>query len=422
MSRALAGMALLAAVALALLAAWRLLALGIVSPLPDSDTAASVSMPPSHTPQARLAWAEQQRQAGQLSAAANAARALLHDEPLAAEALVLLARVAEGQQATHAATLFTLAVQRAPRDQYARAWVIGAQLNAGDYAAALTNINTLLNIAPPRVAVFLPLLVDYAQLPAFASALVVTLQSHPGWRAGLLDALRHDGQYPAVDAVYDGLQNAGDLGAAEAADWLAWLGQAGRWGEAYSRWASGLPRTANGTLALIHDGGFDSPWTGRGFDWQVTASSGVLIDRVDDAGGMAVQVSFLGRRAEDIGFQQTVLLAPGQYRLRFRARASDLRSDKGIAWAISCHGDDPMRAVSAPLKGSFEWQTREMAFRVPAAGCPAQTLALVNLGADGAGKIVAGTLWFDDFQLAPVAAAAAAPEAAADAQAVSPPP
>ena len=62
-----------------------------------------------------------------------------------------------------------------------------------------------------------------------------------------------------------------------------------------------------------------------------------------------------------------------------------------------------MQVDTAALLGTFDWKTLSLDFEVPADGCPAQQLALVNLGADGAGKIISGSITFDDVRITPVA-------------------
>jgi hypothetical protein len=93
---------------------------------------------------------------------------------------------------------------------------------------------------------------------------------------------------------------------------------------------------------------------------------------------------------------QWLLLSAGSYRLHFRASGQDLRSDRGLQWTIRCHQARHALAASEPLTGTFDWNANSMDFVVPELDCPAQDLSLDNAGAEGAGKIVLGTLWFDD--------------------------
>lgn len=415
MRRALSS-ALLALAALgAFVVAWRIVTIHMATTLAEKDPQQALAWNPSYPP-ALLSRAQEQLEAGQLEAAMTTARALLRAFPLQAEALVVLARAADAQHDPAVAARFAIALQRAPRDPYARAWMSGTQLQEGDYDQALANIDTLLTIMPSYQGALLPILVGLADKPAFAIAMAQALQRRPTWRGTYLGELLSQGSFDAADQIFGQLQNANDLDSAEASSWLERLKQAGMWGAAYSRWVSGLDLPPGASLALVHDGGFDQAGTGIGFDWRMSGAPGVLVERVELDGGQVAQVSFLGRRVPQLNFAQTLFLAPGTYQLQYRARARNLRSDRGIEWTIACIGDSPIRAHSDALQGSFDWKTLRVRFEVPAQGCPAQELALSNPGAGGAGKIVVGTLWFDDFAITPVTTAesdpAAGPEAA----------
>jgi len=392
----------------ALVVGWRIVVVSMAATLAEAAPQQALAWNPSE-PLALLARAQEQLDAGQLEAAAMTARDLLRAFPLQAQALVVLARVADAQHDPAAAARFAIALQRAPRDAYARAWMSGTQLQEGDYDQALANIDTLLTIMPSYQAALLPILVALADKPAFAMAMARALQHRPTWRGTYLGALLKDGSFDAADQIFGRLQDAHDLDRAEASSWLERLKQAGMWGAAYSRWVSGLELAPGASLALVHDGGFEERGTGIGFDWRMPGAPGVLVERVTLDGARVAQVSFLGRRVPQPNFAQTLFLAPGTYELQYRARARNLRSDRGIAWTITCRGDNPARTRSDALQGSFDWKTLRLRFEVPAQDCPAQELALSNPGAGGAGKIVVGTLWFDDIVITPVPAAEAGP-------------
>lgn len=393
---------LLLVAALALVAAWRIAVTGIDRPEAHAEPPQAVAVQP-RPPAALLQQARQLVVAGRLDQAARSARQLLREAPLQAGALVVLARVT-AQRDDDAQHLFQVALQRAPRNQYARAWMIGTQLQQGDFHAALANIGTLLLFAPPRRDLFIPIMVRLAGRADFAAALVDALQRHPPWRSDLLRALLDQGKARAVASVYQGLADANDLGLREKDAWLRHLMRAGRWGEAYSRWASGLLLAGGSALPMLYNGGFERPILGLGFGWRAPAAVGVLLQRVQRQADHAIKLVFLGRRVPRAGLAQTLLLRPGRYRLTFRARARNVQSDQGLSWRVSCHGDTEMQRDSPRMQGSFDWKALQVLFVVPQTGCPAQELALVNPGAVGPGKIVSGTLWFDQFVVAPLAA------------------
>lgn len=360
-------------------------------------------------PAARLAHARASLDAGESAAAALQARRVLQAEPLQAEGLVLLARVADAEHDPRVSELFRRALQRSPRDQYARAWMIDELLRTGHYDEAIVHVNVLLGFAPWLQEILLPTLAEASSDREFAASLSRALSGHPGWRSALLDDLLARGDPGVIETVYGSLLTRHELSDREARRWFDWLGRAGRWGEAYSHWVSWLQLPAGAGVSLVDDGGFDHSARGLGFGWRMQGGANALIERVREADNTVVRVTFLGRRTSWIGLAQNLFLAPGRYHLQFRAAARDVRSDRGIHWVIACHGGSPMRVETEALQGSFDWKVVERVFEIPSRDCPAQELALVNPGSAGAGKMVSGTLWLDDFVIVPIPAGSDAP-------------
>jgi hypothetical protein len=397
---------LLAALVLAVFAGWRIVATRTSDSLARSAPRHALAWD-ARNPDALLALAQQQLNTDHPRQAATTARELLRSAPLQAGAFTILARAAaaRGDHDT-ARKLFGIALKRAPRDQYAREWMIGDQLQHGDYAAALHNVDVLFGFAPQHRIALIPLLARVAaQDPNFASALGTHLTQRPRWRDAMLAELLAHAPIGTVDDVFGTLQSAaGGLSDDEAGRWFARLEQDGQWGEAYSRWLGWTGVDLSHGIPLVFNGSFERPVSGIGFDWTMRGEPGVEIERVRSAGASgayAAQVTFRRRRANDMGFQQTLMLAPGTYSLSFRARGDDLRSDQGLEWDIACVAGGAAIATSPRLDGSFEWKTVTADFTVPASNCPAQRLMLTNPGAGGSAKVVSGTLWFDDFHIGP---------------------
>lgn len=384
---------------------WRAVATRVSDWLATGDPLRALAWD-SRNPDALLTLAQQQLRNGRPDRAAATARALLRIEPLQADSFGIIARAAEATGETTAARrLYAIALRRAPRDEYVRAWTIGDQLQHSDYASALHNVDVLFGIAPMYQRDLMPLLTRAAGSdPAFAVALGRFLGGQPLWRPAMLDDLLAHASVATVDAVSEVIAATGNgLNDAEAGRWYARLENDGRWDEAYSRWFSRIDVDRRGGLPLVYNGAFQRPATGIGFDWEMRGEPGVQVERVRIGSAFAAQVRFLGRRVDDIGFAQILLLAPGSYQLSFRARAEDLRSEKGMQWDIRCVEGGPVIANSPRLDGSFDWRAESVGFSVPTEKCPAQKLMLVNPGAGGAAKLVSGLLWFGDFRIAPAA-------------------
>ena len=127
----------------------------------------------------------------------------------------------------------------------------------------------------------------------------------------------------------------------------------------------------------------------------------VVIDNKPGASGtQAAHFHFIGRPAGGGGLQQPLLLAPGDYQLSLRAKAEFLHSEGGLQWIVRCAGG-PTVAELGPLEGSFDWDTRRVAFTVPADRCPGQWLELRNPAVRGSAQVVSGDLWIDDIAIAP---------------------
>jgi len=397
--RARAGAWLLAAllIALALFAAWRVIALTQAERWAASDPVRALGWVPDH-PQALLTLAESQLDAGHWDQASASARRLLAVEPLQGRAFSILgqAAAARGDEA-EALALYRIAVRRSPRDVQARAWLTDHALTAGDFAQALQHMDSLLRTSPRYGATLMPLLAQLAADPDFAAELARVLERRPPWRAGLLATLQRAEDPRAADTVLSALRSEGGLSDQEYEQWLAYLMRQGRWGEAYGRWVGTLG-LADGSLPLVYNGNFEKPVSSRGFDWRLTRVPGVSVEFVPDrsARGRAAHASFRGRPVAQVNLEQPLLLGPGRHRFSARMRADALRSERGLEWTVTCLDQTQPIAVSEPVQGSFGWRSIEMDIDVPITQCVGQWLRLRNPVPGGSIQQVSGDLWFDD--------------------------
>ena len=370
--------------------------------LRQGDVATALEWRPRH-PQALLGLAARKLAAGDLDAATSAAHRLLQVEPAEGRGYRVLAQIAVARkQPDRARELFRIAVRRAPRDLPGRAWLAQDALERGDLTEALVQIDHVLTLSPGAGHSVFPVLVQLSGDPGFAEALAETLAKRPGWRSGLLSALRHPktGNPENADAVLAALQRRGGLDAEESAAWIESLLRDGRWGEAHARWAA--PRVAEGQrLPLLYNGDFALEPSGQGFDWRQPAVAGAILEfEAAPSGGRAVHARFLGRRIAGPLLEHALLLAPGEYQLTFRRRLEGLRSDNGLQWTLACA--EPGGAVlgrSQPLNGSRGWQVEELVFTVPASGCTGQWLRFGNAGQAKAWQLVSGDAWLSSLAI-----------------------
>ncbi|SFN31910.1 hypothetical protein [Dokdonella immobilis] len=402
MRRVATGAAWAIALTLAAVACWRIVVTGISDRLASDKPQRALDWDPAN-PVALAALAQQQLDRKEWAAARASALRLLHAEPLSPEGFVILSKVAvaEGDM-EQTETLSSIALRRAPHALGPPAWLLGQQLEQGDYAQALDLVDRIWRIAPGMQARIHPVLMALAEKPAFADALAERLTLKPVWRASLINSMMIKGSPEAIEHVFSALQRRDALDAGEMGQWIDRLAKDGAWGEAYARWAGELPLSEMNTLRSVYNGGFESEPSGTGFDWRIGKSVDVIIDRESLAGAdgsAALRLRFLGRRTERIPLHQWLLLAPGEYRLRFRARAQDVRSDRGLQWTVRCLDGRTELATADAVSGTFDWTERAVDLVVPERDCRVQDLELRNAGSKGSGKIVFGTLWFDDISI-----------------------
>src|SRR5690606_8668786 len=170
----------------------------------------------------------------------------------------------------------------------------------------------------------------------FADALAAHLAEQPRWRALLLRSAQRSEAPGAADNLHAALRQRGALTPAESARWIDGMLADGRWGTAYAYWVGDLGQ-APAALPLLFNGDFGRPISNRGFDWRLRRTNGVVAGRVEvPGGGHALRLTFLGRNVGRTGREQPLLLAPGRYRLGFRARTRGLRSHRGLEWQLTC--------------------------------------------------------------------------------------
>lgn len=384
-------------------AAWRVTGWMMAERDAQADPDSALGWRPGD-PDAMLAKADQQLEAGNSADAAATARALLAREPLQGRAFAILAQAAGDAPDSRTLELNRIAVRRAPRDLQPRAWLTKHDLEQGDYRAAMVQIDRLLRLSPDRVNALVPAIVQLSGTPDFATALAETLSSDPPWRPAMLAALRDPktGDPDAANLILQALWDRHSLSRDEYRAWLDSLLSAGRWGEAYARWATDVPKPG-GRLPILYNGDFSTVSDGVGFDWRLRHVPGVVAryESAQGSDGPAAHLQFLGQGVTSAGLEHPLMLFPGNYRLTLRQRAQGMDSTLGLQWAIVCAGDAGVIGRSEAVTGSFDWQTGQTDFTVPEADCPGQWLELINPVGGGAGSRVTGELWVDAVHIMP---------------------
>ena len=142
----------------------------------------------------------------------------------------------------------------------------------------------------------------------------------------------------------------------------------GLWLEAHSLWR----HLWNRPLDWVFNGDFEQAFVLGGFDWEVADAndhrSGARIERVGRKDrGQVLQVSFTGKAMRPPVLRQDMLLLPGRYRLRGSFQSTDLRSEQGLAWVVTCAKDGRELGRSPALKTTGrDWANFEAEINMPA--------------------------------------------------------
>lgn len=153
------------------------------------------------------------------------------------------------------------------------------------------------------------------------------------------------------------------------AKYINQLKAAGAWADAYSLWVV----LHGGATPVLYNGGFDQPFRGDGFDWEVTSQApasraGASVDRTAaDQRGAVLDVRFTGRAIPAPLIKQPLFVGPGRYVLRGEYKATQLRLEQGLAWSVRCAGAaTPAGKSPGLMETRGAWQPFEFEFSIPA--------------------------------------------------------
>jgi len=327
-----------------------------------------------------------EKQLAGLSAESSAAAAqALRIAPLDADALraLAIADLAEHRDGRGAA-LMQLGAALGWRDTITQQWLARRALEVGNLTVATERIDGLLRrgVEPETMLRQLRALLPY---PGGIEAIVARLSQHPPWQQGFLNAVAEDAPRatPAVLALLRALPAIGvklDSGATALIRWR--LADAGNYVAAHSVWR------LSGGQGLIGDGDFRGssgvlPGGAAPFAWYAPSRSGVHVTVAEsEAGavspGRLLSISSDGYAAGPV-LAQTVVLAPGRYRLGMVVRAWSGPIALPPTWSVSCA--EPTRpSTPEPVhlveRGFASGRRSFNGFFDISAGCAGQTLAL----------------------------------------------
>jgi hypothetical protein len=243
-----------------------------------------------------------------------------------------------------------------------------------------------------------------AETPQARGELEKLLAGNPPWRRAFLSALPRavsDARTPLV-LLLALRRTAQPPTTADVRDYVGLLMQHKFYELAYYTWLQLLPPEQLNGAGLLFNGSFELPPSGLPFDWGLKAGTGVTVDivqRPDQAGRRALYIEMGPGRVEFGGVTQTLLLAPGSYRLTGKYRG-EINGRRGLVWRVACAGATSPLGQSAMMVGAAAaWKSIELAFTVPASGCRAQQLRLDLDARMASEQLVSGSVWYDELAI-----------------------
>ena len=335
--------------------------------------------------------------------------------PLDGRSYRVLAQIAESRgDAPRALALYQIAARHSPRDLRSHVWLANHYLRSDTPEAALPHLDAMLRVQPGSMPILFPQLVAFASHARTQPALAALLAADPPWRWQVLTKLCREAKDPgALTPFIEDLRKLpGGIHEDEMAVWLDRLVADRRWGQAYLLWVAQLPPERRKVIGNVFDGGFESEPSNEGFDWRFGQVQGARIDLlpITGAGGeRALRVAFEDQRVPFNHVRQLLALPPGAYRMTGRARAEDLRNERGLVWTLRCAEQNKPLASSEPVRGNSGWRDFSLDFSVPAQDCGGQWLQLSLPARIRAEQRIGGRVWYDDLSIARIDPAAYTP-------------
>lgn len=308
----------------------------------------------------------------------SAARQALRRAPMLEEPMLLagIDRLVtnDDQQAKQ---FLTHALARNPRSELTRLLMLEVDLRTGDVQRAVSDMTILGRLLPNSQTVFVPELARMARDPRTSRTLAPTLRSDPIMLAGVLRYLAENGASPRLVLELAGAVPIAPPGR-DIPDWREPLLRAmvgrGDFAGAKRLWTAfaGIKQEPRGEA--IYDQRFRGLPGLPPFNWALSSSE-IGAAEPDRSGGL--QVEYYGRTPGELA-AQLVVLAPGRYRLAFRAEGEIKDPQHRLFWKVQCPGKDGAVLAEIPIANiSYAGRTIAGDFSIPA-DCPAQWLRLVG--------------------------------------------
>jgi tetratricopeptide (TPR) repeat protein len=384
----------------------RVLSLGLADHYARSHPERALFWRSSH-PEALYRMAESQARTKHWPQAADYAKRAIAANRFDGRALRVLAQAEQANgNNKQALAYYQQAAQLAPRDVQAHAWLLQHALQNRNAQDAVAHLDALLRLKPALMLSLRPQANALAVNPATRAYMAKALLELPPWRRDFLAELPK-APYRSADLApfFQQIAMRSVASADELRPWLERLRQEKRYAQAYVTWANLVPPAQQRFLGTVFDGGFEVPPENQvpPYGWSNPPITNTYMLWAGTRGSVedsSFNVQFEGRRTPFDNLWQSILLAPGKWRLRWRAKANRLESTRGLVWRVNCESDGRILAESAPMRGQFDWRSLEMAFEIPA-DCAGQRLGLLIPARIPAETQINGALWLDEVRIQP---------------------
>lgn len=257
-----------------------------------------------------------------------------------------------------------------------------------------------------------PVLVDFLNQSANKNLFKPYIKNPPNWWQSFFNYLSQNAQLELLDEVYqERTKSLTPITAEEKQVYITRLLADKQWQQAYQTWQTGISEKAKNQLTdknYVYDGGFEGYTINTGFDWQITNSKNIAINKDSTYGIKERQALHIHlKKNEPIDFQniaQTLLLPSGHYELSMRYRLDSLKTSKGLQWRIHClDAMNESLVESQSLQGQQSWRDFSVKFDVPNNHCDVQLLRLEASSPYRHEHYFDGDLWFDEIKIQSVA-------------------
>ena len=359
-------------------------------------------------PRALALQAELQQTALSNEEAVRSAAASVDASPLEAKGLNALGMARNALDPGTGDAALTLSARLGWRERGTQSWMVERALLAGRWDVAFHRAEALARIDRERSTAYGFLAILTTQADA-RTEMVSALEQRPIWRRQFLTndddrtLEQRQGQAQVLTAL---AQTDAPPTLAEARPTIDGLVREGEIEAAWSLYRATVPARRGtrdnlawgGDFALTADEYVPGPQT-TVFDWR-TYEAGASFGAIEKVIGTDQQALALGGGFGDSGrlAEKTLRLAPGRYRLSWRARRDAEDDPAGLSLSVMCIDGASLVAVPLDRGTTDEWKRFSSAITVPASGCEGQRLVFGVGGVEPGDRPI---LYVDDVVIAP---------------------